>query len=120
MKKKKHIYFDLFGFHFEGNGIDKNIVFDFNDNTILKAEDVLNNVFATADFEDGTFYNKDGDVIGTIEDLTQFSSFEEGNVCIFCNGDGYIESDQICDKPASMCCGGCTQTFACECELFYN
>lgn len=36
--------------------------------------------------------------------------------CQECNGIGYTEN-QECDKPASMCCGGCFIKVCCEeCE----
>lgn len=34
--------------------------------------------------------------------------------CIECDGDGSYEVGPQCDKPASMCCGGCYVTERCE------
>lgn len=35
--------------------------------------------------------------------------------CPECNGLGHYQSTyQVCDKPASMCCGGCYSTVDCE------
>ena len=122
MSSKKEIYNLLFGFPFEGVQIDNNIVFSSNDKNTINAEDVLNNLFASADYDDGKFFNSDGETIGTVDDFEQFFTFKELNVCIYCNGDGYVESDAsyACDKPASMCCGGCSVTLECECELIYK
>ena len=53
------------------------------------------------------------------EDLMQFSSFEEQNKCVHCDGDGYVNVFVGCTKPASLCCGGCDADVECECELFY-
>lgn len=35
--------------------------------------------------------------------------------CPNCDGLGHYQSDYpVCDKPASMCCGGCYSTSECE------
>lgn len=38
-------------------------------------------------------------------------------MCEECSGLGYVEIGPECDKPASMCCGGCYVKVECEkCE----
>lgn len=34
--------------------------------------------------------------------------------CKECGGDGYLDVGPECDRPASMCCGGCYTTQVCE------
>lgn len=34
--------------------------------------------------------------------------------CKECFGSGYYDVGPSCDKPASMCCGGCYKTVECE------
>ena len=55
------------------------------------------------------------------EDLMEFENFAEENVCIHCNGDGYVYNDTSgqCTTRMSDCCGGCGNNVECDCELFY-
>lgn len=55
--------------------------------------------------------------IGTTDDLMLLPEFEEFNQCIHCKGEGMVMDGPSCDKPASMCCGGCYHPVKCECEL---
>jgi hypothetical protein len=34
--------------------------------------------------------------------------------CEECNGDGHYDVGPECDKPASMCCGGCYENVECS------
>ena len=34
--------------------------------------------------------------------------------CKECSGEGYYEVGPDCNKPASMCCGGCYKRFECD------
>lgn len=34
--------------------------------------------------------------------------------CSNCDGSGIVEMGPQCDKPSSMCCGGCVQDTTCE------
>lgn len=53
----------------------------------------------------------------TTKDLMHlFSHFREINVCNDCLGSGYVEVIKECYKPASECCGGCTEKELCECN----
>jgi hypothetical protein len=55
------------------------------------------------------------------EDLMEFTNFEEQNKCVHCDGKGYYEDDisHSCTTRMSDCCGGCTKSVICDCELFY-
>jgi hypothetical protein len=35
-------------------------------------------------------------------------------MCEECSGQGYVEIGPDCDRPASMCCGGCYKKVKCE------
>jgi len=38
-------------------------------------------------------------------------------MCNECSGQGYVEIGPDCDRPASMCCGGCFKKVECnECN----
>lgn len=55
----------------------------------------------------------------TTKDLMLFfPSFVDVNICIECEGKGHYEVFQMCGKPASDCCGGCSRVVQCDCSKY--
>ena len=66
---------------------------------------------------DGVVYDSENDTsLFDIIDLNQFEDFRRKNTCPDCDGEGFVEVQAVCHKPASDCCGGCTEMVDCECE----
>ena len=118
---RKTIYEKIFNQVFIGNEckVSEFIRFEFLNNEEIKVFDKSTGCDSIITIYDAEVYNFEGDVICFVRDLDLFEHFLELNVCEYCNGDGYYESDSssACTKPASECCGGCSVTIECECEI---
>lgn len=117
---KEKIYKKVFGIEFIGLEINKHIEFVFDTKYDLTMKDNLNKLLVILIVDDGIVYPYSGEeMICNVKDLNVFGSFEDQNVCIHCNGEGYTENGPYCNKPASECCGGCYTQVECDCEFNY-
>jgi hypothetical protein len=118
---RKTIYEKIFNQEFIGNEcqVSEFISFEFLNSEEINVSDKSTGCDSVISVIDAEVYNYDGEVICFVRDLDLFEHFVELNVCESCNGDGYYESDEsyACSKPASECCGGCSVTVQCECEI---
>ena len=98
---------DLLGDSLEDCELDLKVVGDF------LAEDIVHQIEIKSSGE--TIKNAFGKEIKF--DLNLFNAFKDLNTCKGCDGSGKQEIGPKCDKPASMCCGGCYEEFECDiCE----
>ena len=53
-------------------------------------------------------------VLFTLNQITQPINQSKMKKCEECDGEGYYDVGPECDKPASMCCGGCYENVECS------
>jgi len=113
--KAEKIYRTVFNRNYDGQIID----FEYIDKERVLIIDSFNDDQVELYCYEDSFTTEDGDVICSIKEMMNFNKFNELNTCFECNGKGHIDVRMECDKPASMCCGACTETIKCECLILY-